>query len=138
MNSFHRIAELIAADDKRVLIAPLSQIVRLQTVRAGMHVTIGIPGEFMGPLSRGELSGGLLLVDPAALKEEPAPASMAHGDAVAALKRERDAAMACLATIERRLVEGLGSQPWCNGDSAVGVVREERAKLAAAAAGGRA
>lgn len=74
-NNFQRVADLIAADDRRVMIAPLSQVVRLQTVKAGLHVTIGVPVELMGPLSRGELSGGLLLVDPAALKDEEAPAA---------------------------------------------------------------
>lgn len=72
MGDFHRIADLIAANDRRVQLAPLSNIVRLQQTKAGLQVTIGVPGELMGPLSRGELVGGLLLVEPAALRESRA------------------------------------------------------------------
>lgn len=72
MGDFHRIADLIASNDRRVQLAPLSNIVRLQQTKAGLQVTIGIPGEFMGPLARGELVGGLLLVEPAALHESRA------------------------------------------------------------------
>lgn len=72
MNNFHRIAELIDANDQRVKIVPLENITGIQSTRLGIKITIGAPGELMGPLARGELAGGLLLVDPEVLKSIPA------------------------------------------------------------------
>jgi len=69
MLRWRRIAEMVEQDDKRVQIAPLSNIVRLRRTKAGCLVTIGVPGELMERLARDELRGGLLLVEPAALAE---------------------------------------------------------------------
>jgi hypothetical protein len=45
------------------------------------------------------------------------------------LARRLVAAESCLQTIERRLSEGQGSQPWCDRPISAAVVREEMARL---------
>ncbi len=57
------------ADDKRLQLAPLGNILRVRRVRAGTQITIGFGDDVIAQIAEGRLCGGLILCDKTAYDE---------------------------------------------------------------------
>ena len=49
--------------DQRILLAPVSNILRATKTKLGTQITIGVEGNLVGAIMRGEFVGGLILAD---------------------------------------------------------------------------
>lgn len=70
-NLLDEAADMIRADDKRVQVVPLTQVVRMQKTRAGCEIVIGAPESVMVGLATSRYRGGLLLIDSAEPQPQP-------------------------------------------------------------------
>ena len=57
---FTRMAD---TDDKKLMLAPLTNITQARAVKAGTNITIGFPGNVCGQIMNDDFIGGLLLCD---------------------------------------------------------------------------
>jgi hypothetical protein len=62
-NLFQVVLRMIDTNDKGIELAPLDNITNLRAVRAGTNVTIGVSGDRVGSIYRGDYLGGLLLIN---------------------------------------------------------------------------
>jgi antitoxin (DNA-binding transcriptional repressor) of toxin-antitoxin stability system len=61
-NSFD-VLKAMSLANKDIRLAPLSNILRIQRVKAGTQVTIGFEGDVVAGLANGRFVGGLILAD---------------------------------------------------------------------------
>lgn len=97
VSSFEVFQAMSAANDQRLMAAPLGNIISARKVRAGTQVTIGVGGDVVGAIAQGRLVGGLILVDRDAFKEVEECLNSPEERAKARL---RDAALAMLKALE--------------------------------------
>jgi hypothetical protein len=62
ISNFAVLKAMADANDDRLTLAPLSNIISARKVKAGTQVTIGVGGNIVGAIANGELVGGLILV----------------------------------------------------------------------------
>lgn len=61
-NSFD-VLKTMSEENQDIRLAPLSNITRIDKVRAGTNVTIGVAGDVIAGLANGDFVGGLYLAD---------------------------------------------------------------------------
>lgn len=62
VNSFD-VMRVMGERDMKIHLAPLSNILRMQTAKAGVQVTIGVDGTMFPGLAENKFVGGLILAD---------------------------------------------------------------------------
>ena len=60
VNNFD-VLKRMSAENKDIRMAPSSNFLRMQTVKAGTQITVGVEGDVVGSIFSGELVGCLLL-----------------------------------------------------------------------------
>jgi hypothetical protein len=76
------VMKAMSAANGRIYLAPIGNILTVKKVKAGTQIAIGIGGDFIGAIARGELVGGLILADKVQFnntKRELEGAAPAHG-----------------------------------------------------------
>ena len=61
-NLFQVVLRMIDTHDTGIELAPLDNITNLRAVKAGTQVTIGVSGNRVGSIYKGDYLGGLLLI----------------------------------------------------------------------------
>lgn len=57
------VLKAMSAANKDIRLAPLSNILRVQKTKLGTQITIGVEGDVIGAIARGDFVGGLILAD---------------------------------------------------------------------------
>lgn len=56
-------ADMVRANDQRVMVVPLGQVLRMQKTKLGCEIVIGAPESVMVGLATNRYRGGLFLID---------------------------------------------------------------------------
>jgi hypothetical protein len=68
VNNFD-VMKAMGEQNKDIRLAPMANILRLQKVKAGTQITIGVEGDVVGAIANGRFVGGLILADKAQFDE---------------------------------------------------------------------
>jgi hypothetical protein len=101
MNTFDIWSRMVERDDKAIEIAPLGNVTRLQKVKEGTNVTIGVSGDRIGSIYQGKFIGGLVLCDKKRFDEVKAEMEAEAAQALAAQPAAPAANLAAMREVER-------------------------------------
>jgi hypothetical protein len=71
INNFD-VMKRMALENKRIMIAPLTNVIQAQKVKAGTKITIGVMGDQVRAIACDEYVGGLILADSKQFEETKA------------------------------------------------------------------
>lgn len=108
-NSFD-VLKTMSEESQDIRLAPLSNILRVQKVKAGTQITIGVAGDVIAGIANGDFVGGLYLADRKQFEETQERLAVRLATVTPFVPKDTDVCAWCYATYSEHVVAHLPGQ----------------------------